>query len=155
MLARLRRRGFTPLDVPEPEKVAPAVSSARRVGLAIGAGRLAIGCAALAGPVASIRLLGVDTATAARAAWLARMCAARDAALGAGTVGAVASRRGQTSWLLAGALADAGDAAAFVLAVRSGRVDRTRGYLAVAAGALGAVASLGSAIGMAQRRRVT
>lgn len=151
MLARLPRRGFTPLDVPEPGKVAPAASSARRVGLAIGAGRLAIGCAALAGPAASIRLLGLDSATATRAAWLARMCAARDVALGAGAVSSVASRRGQTSWLLAGALADAGDAAAFVLAVRAGRLDRTRGYLAAATGALGAVAGLGSAIGLAQR----
>jgi hypothetical protein len=126
---------------------------ARKIGLAVGGGRFAIGCAALADPVAAIRLLGVDTATASRAAWLARMCAARDAALGAGTISSVASRRGQTSWLLAGAVADAGDAAAFALAVRSGRMDRTRGYLAVASGVLGAAAGLGSAVGMRQGRR--
>ena len=155
-MARLRRRGVTHIDVAQGEKVAPAARRhrlARKIGLAVGGGRFAIGCAALADPVAAIRLLGVDTATASRAAWLARMCAARDAALGAGTISSVASRRGQTSWLLAGAVADAGDAAAFALAVRSGRMDRTRGYLAVASGVLGAAAGLGSAVGMRQGRR--
>ncbi|HEX9231759.1 MAG TPA: hypothetical protein VF869_07610 [Jatrophihabitantaceae bacterium] len=153
-MARLRHRGVTQIDAREAENVAPGARrhrSARRVALAIGAGRLAIGCAALADPVASIRLLGLDSATATRAAWLARMCAARDAALGAGTINSVASRRGQTSWLLAGALADAGDAAAFALAVRSGRLPRTRGYLAAASGVAGAVAGLGSAAGLLRR----
>ena len=153
-MARLRHRGVTHIDAPEAGNVAPGARrhrSARRIGLAIGAGRLAIGCAALAGPEASIRLLGLDSATAMRAAWLARMCAARDVALGAGTISSVASRRGQTSWLLAGALADAGDAAAFALAVRSGRLPRTRGYLAAATGVAGAVAGLGSAAGLLRR----
>jgi len=153
-LARLRHRGVTQIDVPEAGNVAFGARrrrSAGRIGLAIGAGRLAIGCAALVGPEASIRLLGLDSATATRAAWLARMCAARDVALGAGTISSVASRRGQTSWLLAGALADAGDAAAFALAVRSGRLPRTRGYLAAATGVAGAVAGLGSAAGLLRR----
>jgi hypothetical protein len=122
------------------------------VGLAIGAGRLAIGCAAFARPVAAVRMLGVDTATATRAVWLTRMTAARDAALGAATIAGVAGRREQTPWLLAGALADAGDAVAFTLAVRSGRLDRLRGYAAAASGGMGVAAGLGAAIGMRRRR---
>jgi hypothetical protein len=45
----------------------------------------------------------------------------------------------------------AGDAAAFALAVRSGRLPRTRGYLAAASGVAGAVAGLGSAAGLLRR----
>jgi hypothetical protein len=142
--------------VPEDEIVAPAARghrSARSLGIAVGAGRLAIGCAVLAGPVVSMRLLGVDTATANRVVWLARMAGVRDVALGAGTMGGAAARRGQTSWLLAGALTDAGDALAVGLAVRSGRMDRTRGYLVAASAVAGAAAGLGSAVGMLRRQR--
>ena len=60
--------------------------SARTIGLCVGAGRVAIGAVFLAAPVTSVRLLGLDTATAARITWLARMTAVRDTVLGAGTV---------------------------------------------------------------------
>jgi hypothetical protein len=111
--------------------------SARTIGLSVGAGRMAIGAMFLAAPVSSVRLLGLDTATAARITWLARMTAARDTVLGTGTV--VSSGRGQgaAGWLLAGSVSDAVDAALLASALRSGTV-RGRRVQAIAAGAVGA-----------------
>ena len=58
----------------------------------IGTGRVLLGSAFLAAPVASTRALGLDSATAKRVSFLARMMAARDVAIGAGT--AAAARAG-------------------------------------------------------------
>src|SRR4051812_39129643 len=65
----------------------------RKLGVGIGLARVAVGVGATVAPVASVRMLGIDTATARRAVVLARMAAARDIALGAGTI--VAARRGR------------------------------------------------------------
>ena len=107
--------------------------------LALGAGRTLIGLVFGAAPVTAIRSMGVDGATAARVEWLARMTAARDAVLGAGTLAAARSGRGTRTWLLAGAAADAVDAVAVTAAVKSRRVG---GPGAWGAGALGAGAAL-------------
>lgn len=111
--------------------------SARTVGLSLGAGRLAIGAIFLAAPVSSVRLLGLDTAAAARVTWLARMTAARDGVLGAGTLVCSARQNGAGAWLLAGSVSDAVDAAVLAAALREGGV---RGWpaQAVTAGALAA-----------------
>jgi hypothetical protein len=111
--------------------------SARTVGLAIGMGRTLIGVAFLAAPMPALRLLGVDTATAARTSWLSRMTAARDGVLGAGTLMSSASGRGSAPWLLAGAVADAADAAAIAAALRTRKV--------AGAGAIGMVGVAGAA----------
>ncbi len=153
-MAVRRHSSTTELDVSDVSSVAPTAQTvryARKIGLALGTGRLAMGGAFLAYPVASVRLLGLDSATASRVAWLARMAAVRDAALGAGTVASTAASRGQSAWLLAGAFTDAADAAVIALAVRAGRLGRGRGYL-IAAGAVGtALVGLGSAAGLLRR----
>ncbi len=111
--------------------------STRTIGLSIGAGRVAIGAVFLATPVASVRLLGLDTATATRITWLARMTAARDTVLGAGTIASARRGPGAASWLVAGAVSDAADAAVIVAALREGKIRGWRAQ-AVAAGAVGA-----------------
>ena len=119
--------------------------------LAIGGGRTLIGLVFGAAPVTAIRSMGVDGATATRVEWLARMTAARDAVLGAGTLAATRSGRGSRSWLLAGAASDAVDALAVTAAIRSRRVG---GPGAWGAGALGAGAALvGVWAALATRRR--
>lgn len=121
----------------DPVRQSRRLPSARNVGLAIGVGRTVIGAAFLAAPVPALRMLGVDTATAARTSWLSRMTAARDGVLGAGTLMSSASRRGSAPWLLAGALADAADAAAIATALRNGKV--------AGIGAIGMVGAAGAA----------
>lgn len=90
---------------------------ARLAGLLIGAGRTAVGVTFAANPTQSMRFLGVDTATAHRLRWLAQMAAARDIALGVGTVVTTIRQQGSGSWLVAGAACDAADAGALALAV--------------------------------------
>lgn len=122
----------------------------RLVGEAIGAGRIAIGAVFFAAPVTALRIVGADSATAQRVSWLSRMTAARDTVLGVGTLQSVHAGRG-SGWLLAGAVADAVDAAAVASAVR----DRRAGGI----GAFGMIggAAAASAIGvwaaLAARRR--
>jgi hypothetical protein len=89
---------------------APSYRSVDHLGLAIGTGRTLVGLAFLAKPVESVRFLGVDSGTAQRLDWLARMTAARDAALGVGTVVSSIRGRGSSAWLLAGAACDLVDA---------------------------------------------
>lgn len=111
--------------------------SARTIGLSVGAGRLAIGAIFLAAPVTSVRLLGLDTATAARVTWLARMTAVRDSVLGAGTLVSSGRQQGAGGWLIAGSVSDAVDAAVLAAALREGRLRGWRPQ-AIAAGAVGA-----------------
>ena len=118
----------------------------------IGTGRVLLGGAFLAAPVASTRALGLDSATAKRVSFLARMMAARDVAIGAGT--AAASRPGGRpgGWLLAGAFADAADAVVIVGALKNKRANGP-----IAAGvvggavALAAVAAVGGLSGLRRR----
>jgi hypothetical protein len=139
---------------PEPGSRARASGSGQRrlpradaVAAALGAGRLAVGVAFLAAPHASVRILGVDTATAKRMTVLARMTAARDIGLGAGALST--SGRARSGWLLAGAGADAVDAAAIRTALRAGQA---RGAAATAIAAFAAGSGVVGAV-IAVRRR--
>lgn len=119
------------------------------VALAIGVGRTVLGTSFLIDPVRSVRVLGVDSATANRMTWMAQMMAGRDAVIGVGTV--ASARRGSgTGWLVAGAVADLVDGIAIGEAVRSGRL---RGVLPslVSAGAVG-LAGLALAAAVGSRR---
>jgi hypothetical protein len=108
------------------------------VALAIGAGRVMLGSAFLAFPTFSVRILGLDTATAKRVRFLARMLAARDIGIGSGTLAACPGA-GAAPWLLAGAGADAVDAAALAAAIRQGSA-RGPAAVGLVAGAAGAAA---------------
>lgn len=101
--------------------------------MGIGLGRVAIGAVFFAAPVTALRIVGADSATAARVTWLSRMTAARDGVLGVGTTHA-AVKGGGAGWLLAGAVSDAVDAVALAHAIRDRR-----------AGGLGAVGMVGAA----------
>jgi hypothetical protein len=114
--------------------------------LALGSARMAVGVGYLAFPVSATRMLGVDGATAARMAWLARMTAARDLALGAGAVSAAITNGRTSAWTAAGMLSDAIDAAVITVAARQRRLNRLRASAAVAAAAAGAV---GGAVALA------
>lgn len=124
------------------------VPSGRTVALALGVARTAAGAGLAAAPVQSARVLGHDTATATRAAWLVQAMGARDVALGLGTLRS-AGRRGAGLWLLAGAVADLGDAAALDTALRQGRL---RGPVARAVSVV-AAASAAAAVWAALDRR--
>lgn len=102
----------------------------------LGVGRTAAGVVLLAAPTLSLRLLGTDTATAQRVAWLTRMMGVRDGALGVGTL--IASRRGDAlPWVVAGAVSDAVDTLALSAAVKQGRLRglTVRGIVPLSGGA--------------------
>ena len=150
-----RRARPTHVDVPDTEDVAHRVGKsqdAHSLTVLLGVGRVAIGTAFLAFPVASVRLLGVDSASAGRMVWLAQMAAARDAALGLGVLGTAVTRRGRVPALLATALVDATDAAVIAAAAREHRVDRRRGYAVAVGAAAGALAGFVGAVDVLRRR---
>jgi hypothetical protein len=99
----------------------------------LGAARTLVGAAVLARPTLLAKGLGLDAATAQRTAWLARMFAGRDLALG---VGALSGSRGCQ---LAGVASDFSDFGALVIAIKAGHVKALPGALA-AVTAAGAVA---------------
>ncbi len=76
-----------------------------------GIGRAAFGVALLIAPAAAGRMLAGDGATTSDAQAFLHGIGARDVGLGLGTLGAVRTRRSTRGWLIAGVLADAGDAA--------------------------------------------
>lgn len=128
----------------------PADRLARQIGLA----RAGLGASLLAAPVPVIRLVGIDTATARRMAWVTRLAAARDLALGLGTVAAVrdaGAGRDAARWLAIGAAADLADTAILTAALRAGRFGRIRGSVMIAAAVGGA--ALGAAAAITVRRR--
>src|SRR5262249_58273041 len=92
------------------------------VARALAAARVAAGAALLTRPDALARALRVDSATARRTTWLARMAGARDLAVGAGTLFALTRGGGARSWLLASAASDAADAAVLTGALREKQV---------------------------------
>jgi hypothetical protein len=100
----------------------------------LGAARALLGAAVLARPTVLGTCLGVDSVTAQRTAWLARLFAGRDFALGIG------SARGSRGCQVAACASDVSDFLALVLAVRAKQVKPLPGLLAaaVAAGAAGA-----------------
>jgi hypothetical protein len=110
---------------------------ARALAVAVAAGRVAIGLAALAAPSALARpWVGAGEDPGRRV--LARALGGRDLALGLG--GLLAARRGRPlrGWVEAGGLADAGDVVATLLALRHLPPRSSRGVLVVAAGAAAA-----------------
>jgi hypothetical protein len=120
----LRTTAATDIYVAEPDSV-PRLTrflAPDAIARSIGLGRLVLGGGFLVAPVASTRVLGVDTATAKRVTFLAQMMAARDMAIGAGTAAASTGGRNPAGWLLAGAVADATDAVVIAGALKSGRV---------------------------------
>jgi hypothetical protein len=135
-------------SVPRARRFLPPAQAAAA---GIGAARVMVGVTCMVAPVTSVRVLGVDTATAKRVTYLARLAAARDIALGAGVL---ADRRGGTGtgWLLAGAGTDVADAVLIAGALRSGKV-RGLGAASIAVGAL-ASAGMGvwAAVRLARRR---
>jgi len=120
------------------------------VRVALATGRTLIGTSLLVAPVQGVLLVGGDTATARRVAWLSRMLAGRDTALAVGALIAEARGRDSSGWIAAGAAADAVDAAALGLAIRDGRLGGVRASAAAAAGAAAALVGLWAA---APRRR--
>jgi hypothetical protein len=135
----------------EPSGFLSRIPKPRTVALAIGAGRTVLGTAFLLDPARSVRLMGVDAATANRMTWMAQMMAVRDAVIGAGTL-AAAARGGGTGWLVGGAVADLVDATAIGKAVQDGRLRGAVPTL-VSAGAVGlAGIALVAAAGNKRRR---
>ena len=118
----------------------------------LGLGRVALGATFLAFPVGSVRLLGIDSASAARMVWLTRMAAARDAALGVGVLGAAATHRGRVPALMVTAAVDAVDATVIAVAAREQRVDRLRGYAMAGGAAAAALTGLAVAGDLLRRR---
>ena len=92
----------------------------------VAAGRVALGVGMVARPELLPKMLGVDSGTAGRMAWLGRMFGAREVALGAGLL--LAGRENEREWLLGSALCDAVDAVAFAEAARRGVVRRGPAY---------------------------
>jgi hypothetical protein len=104
--------------------------------------RAGAGLALLARPESLPSALGVDRVTARRVAWVVRLFAARDAALGVGAVHAVLTGRPAGPWLLAQASVDAVDAAVVAVAVRNRQVALPRGLAVAAVAAAAAVGGL-------------
>lgn len=116
--------------------------------LAIGGAvaRVGVGVALLARPQVLPCGLGVDRVTARRMAWVVRLFAARDAALGLGTAYTTLSGRPVRPWLLAQTAVDVVDGAVLAVAVRGRQVSLPRGLAVVAVAAAGALSGLASAI---------
>jgi hypothetical protein len=112
----------------------PRTGRARVAAAALGLLRLGLGAGLAVRPELVPRMLGVDAVSARRMSWQVRMTAVRDAALGAGGLQAAVTGEGLRPWLLAQAVADAGDAVAVGLAVRARQVSP------LAAGAVGGTA---------------
>jgi hypothetical protein len=120
--------------------------------VALATGRCGVGAAVFLKPNLLTRGMGVDRATADRSAWVARMFAVRDFAVGAGVLWAVRSGSGLLdrgllsrgpgrelrAMLLLGVLSDVGDAIAVSTALRQRSVS-----------ALPAAATLATAVGAA------
>jgi peptide-methionine (R)-S-oxide reductase len=110
---------------------------AAQVASLFGAVRVGLGVWLLVGPRWLPQLLGVDSRTATRTRWLARMVGGREVAVGVATL--AAGRSGDLAAALAPQLvADLGDVLGLGLALRAGDVNRLTGFLGFAA-ALGGV----------------
>lgn len=132
-----------------PEQPGPEQPGPQMLALALSASRVALGAVMLAAPLQCLRAMGLESSTAKRAAFLVRMTAARDVALGGGAL--AASGPARAIWLLAAAGADAVDALALGVAASRGTVGRVRGG-SIAVGAAAAV-GVGGWVAVALRRR--
>lgn len=126
--------------------------SAERLGRQIGLARTGLGVSLLVAPVPLIRMLGIDTGTVQRMAWVTRLAAARDVALGLGTVAALRDGANRSEdaarWLAIGAAADAADTVILTAALRAGRYGTVRGTLMIASAVGGAALGTAAALGM-------
>jgi hypothetical protein len=114
--------------------------SARVVTAFVGVGRAVMGASLIARPRNLATTLGVDTASAARTDFEARLLGVRDVALGLGAAFAAGTGAPVRTWLLAQALSDAADCVVFLSGAASGRFAPLGGYgIGVFAGS-GAVA---------------
>ena len=102
----------------------------RAFSLISSAGRIAIGVGMLAAPEPSLRALGFSDVGPATAA-IGRIAGIRDLVLGAATLAAFDDPARLRAASLANAVADAGDAAAFAIALRTN--ERTAGIRGIAA----------------------
>ena len=128
----------------------------RKSAALMGLSRLGFGALMLGRPVLATTALGLDSATATRIVWLARMTAARDIALGAGALDAGLRGADGRPWLVAGAGSDLVDAVALTMAVRDGRLPAVRagGMAALAVGAaVAGFALAGLPVSRRSRRR--
>jgi hypothetical protein len=98
--------------------------------LASGLARVAFGVAMLAAPEAALRALGFSEVTPATKA-VTRLAGVRDFVLGGVTLGALGDRERLLGATIANATADAGDTAAFALAL--GGEERAAGVRGLAA----------------------
>lgn len=103
--------------------------------IAIAAGRIAIGAAAFAAPRAALRGWLGDDVDGRGTQMAIRAFAARDIALGLGTLAALDEPSRAKNWVEAGIIADAGDFTATLLGKGHGGALGTLGVLAVAGGA--------------------
>ncbi|MEN3358260.1 MAG: hypothetical protein V7637_2242 [Mycobacteriales bacterium] len=131
------RKGLHPARPSQPGRRRAARLGAGAASLA----RVGVGLALLARPDGLPKAVGVDSVSARRMAWVVRLFAARDAALGAGAAHALLTGRPVRPWLLAQAASDGADAVALGLAIRNRQVSAIRGT-AVAAFALGGCAGV-------------
>jgi len=94
----------------------------------LGLARILIGIGLVVSPVGLGKGLGVDAQTSRRVTWMARVAGGREIALGIGTL--QAWRRGDPldGWVLAQAVSDGVDAAAFGTSAARGHVGAVRGY---------------------------
>jgi hypothetical protein len=102
----------------------------RAFSLISSAGRIAIGVGMLAAPEPSLRALGFSDVGPATAA-IGRIAGIRDLVLGVATLAAFDDPARLRAASLANAVADAGDAAAFAIALRTN--ERTAGIRGIAA----------------------
>lgn len=110
----------------------------------VAAGRAALGVSMIVRPALVPGLVGVSPAASVETAWVVQMLGAREVALGVGLLA-----QGGRVWTLAGVLCDTVDAAALVLAVRAGAVQRTGGGAIVA---VAGMAALGGLVGLRRSR---
>jgi hypothetical protein len=96
--------------------------------------RITFGVGLLVRPHLLARFLGADSVTAGRTAWLTRMVAGRELALGVGTL-----TGSPGPWLVAQMISDSSDAFAIAAALRRRQVSRVlgAGFIAFAVGAVG------------------
>ena len=113
-------------------------SEAKLVGAALAAGRIAIGAGIWLAPKPAARTLGFDRFDS-RALILARILAGRDLVLGVWQASALGNPAALRPVSAAAAIADAGDALAFALALAAGN-ERSAGLRGVAVALPAAIA---------------
>jgi hypothetical protein len=116
-------------------------------------GRVLAGVAVFARPERFARLVGTDRGTASRAGVYVRLFAARETALGLGTLNALRSGADVRPWVLASAIGDAGDALAFATATRGRSVPPVRGLAITVAATTGVLVGLVTLGALTGRRR--